>query len=134
MAALFLQVHIIYRLLNQISKYFIQYTYIDKNGKFNESKFESYKDYLPIFDRTDYMEVRYEMDKKGGRKDTENYINNRLEFIYRNMKNYTQNKEDIVMSFKEEMYGKDKIHYNENLCKNCNQRTICAQYINNLDE
>lgn len=120
--------------IDQISKYFIQYTYIENNGKYNSNKFKAYKKYLPIFDKTDYKEIIYGIDKKNGQKDTNNYINNRLEFIYRPMEKYKKSKEDVVESFKEELFGKNKIHFSEDRCKNCNQRTFCIEYINSLEE
>ena len=120
--------------IDQISKYFIQYTYINKEGIYDSSKFENYKRYLPIFDDADYKEIIYEIDKKNGQKDTKEYINSKMEFIFRDMKKYKKSKKKVIKDFEDELCGMNRIHYNKELCMNCNQKTLCLEFINNLDE
>lgn len=124
--------------VERVAKQFVTSAYLENTNNqentaqkwmFNEEEFEKFKKYMPIFDEMDWKEIRYAIQNKNGKKDTAIYIDNVMEFIYRDWKKYGQSKEAVVEEFMEWLEGEDEIVWEEEKCKNCNQHGVCEVYI-----
>lgn len=99
------------------------------NWTFNEEEFEKFKKYMPIFDEMDWKEIRYAIQNKNGAKDSKTYINNAMEFIFRDWSKYQKDKDTVITEFMTWLEEKDEIVWEEEKCKNCNQHAVCEVYI-----
>lgn len=127
--------------IEQVAKLFIKYCYLnntfkeDEEWKFNEVEFAKFMTYLPIFDKTDQEEIKQAIKERGGRKkNTDIYINNSMEFIYRDWNKYKESKKEIAEAFTRWLDLDGEIMWDKEKCKNCNQHNICEAYITREEE
>lgn len=124
--------------VERVAKQFVISAYLEntynqentpQNWTFDEKEFEKFIKYMPIFDEMDWKEIRYAIQNKNGAKDSKTYINNAMEFIFRDWSKYQKEKDVVIEEFMTWLEEKDEIVWEEEKCKNCNQHAVCEVYI-----